>query len=100
MRVLIVHYTLYGHTHYLAEAIEEGAQEIEGAVVEMRRVPESLSSAEIERKREVSEFQKSFLTIPLCIKDYAMELGIQFQKREKTCGRQGLYLLYYVAERF
>jgi len=60
---------LYGHTHFLAEAIEEGVQEIEGAVVEMRRVPESLSSAAIELKREVSEFKKSFLTIPLCIKD-------------------------------
>ncbi len=69
MRVLIVHYTLYGHIHFLAEAIEKGAQEIEGAVVEMRRVPESLSSAEIERKRGAREFQKSFETIPLCTMD-------------------------------
>jgi NAD(P)H dehydrogenase (quinone) len=69
MRVLIAHYTLYGHTHFLAEAIEKGALEIENAVVEMRRVPEVLSSEEIKRKRGAREFQKSFMTIPLCTMD-------------------------------
>ncbi|MDD1753167.1 MAG: NAD(P)H:quinone oxidoreductase, partial [Methanotrichaceae archaeon] len=60
MNILIVHYSLFGHTHFLAEAVEKGAQEIENAVVEMRRVPESLSLAEIERKG-AGEFQKSFM---------------------------------------
>ena len=65
MNILIVHYSLFGHTHFLAEAIEIGAREIENAVVEMRRVPEYLSLGEIERKG-AGEFQKSFMTIPLC----------------------------------
>ena len=68
MRVLIVHYTLSGHTHFLAEAIEKGAQEVEDAIVEMRRVPESLSQEEIER-RGAGKFQRSFMTIPVCTMD-------------------------------
>ncbi len=65
MKVLIVHYTLFGHTHFLAEAIEKGAAEVEGADIEMKRIPETLSWEEIERKGADS-FQKSFFNIPLC----------------------------------
>jgi hypothetical protein len=36
MKALIVHYSLFGHTHFLAEAIEKGASGIEGTIVEMR----------------------------------------------------------------
>ncbi len=43
MKVLIVHYSLFGHTHFLAAAIEKGAAEVEGAFVEMKRVSETLS---------------------------------------------------------
>lgn len=65
MKVLIVHYTLFGHTHFLAEAIEEGAGEVAGAVVQMRRAPEILSWEDIEKKG-AAEFQRSFRTIPVC----------------------------------
>ncbi|MFB3766227.1 MAG: NAD(P)H:quinone oxidoreductase [Methanotrichaceae archaeon] len=65
MKVLIVHYTLFGHTHFLAEAIEDGAGEVAGTVVEMRRVPETMSWEEIEHSGAV-KFQKSFTTIPIC----------------------------------
>jgi NAD(P)H dehydrogenase (quinone) len=68
MRVLIVHYPLSGHTHFLAEAIEKGAREVKNSIVDMRRVPELLSQEEIERRR-VDEFQRSFMTIPLCTMD-------------------------------
>ena len=40
MKVLIVYYSLYGHVHRMAEAVAEGAKDVEGAEVEMRRVPE------------------------------------------------------------
>lgn len=65
MNVLIIHYSLFGHTHFLAEAVEKGAAEVEGAVIEMRRVPETLSWEEIER-RGAGRFQRSFVNIPLC----------------------------------
>jgi NAD(P)H dehydrogenase (quinone) len=68
MRVLIVHYSLSGHTHFLAEAIEKGAREVKNSIVDMRRVPELLSQEEIERRR-ADEFQRSFMTIPLCTMD-------------------------------
>ncbi len=48
MKILIVYYSMYGHVHRLAEAVAEGAKEVEGAEVEMRRVPETLSFKEFE----------------------------------------------------
>lgn len=37
MKVLIVYYSAYGHIHRMAEAVAEGAREVKGAQVEMRR---------------------------------------------------------------
>jgi NAD(P)H dehydrogenase (quinone) len=68
MRILIVYYSMYGHVHRLAEAVAEGAKEIEGAEVEMRRVPETLST-EILVKMGASEAQKSFAHVPICTVD-------------------------------
>ena len=48
MKILIVYYSMYGHVHRLAEAVAEGAKEVEGAEVEMYRVPETLSDKEFE----------------------------------------------------
>lgn len=68
MRILIVYYSMYGHVHRLAEAVAEGAKEIEGAEVEMRRVPETLST-EILVKMGALEAQKSFAHVPICTVD-------------------------------
>ena len=68
MRILIVYYSMYGHVHRLAEAVAEGAKEIEGAGVEMRRVPETLST-EILVKMGALEAQKSFAHVPICAVD-------------------------------
>ncbi len=65
MKALIIHYTLFGHTHFLTEAIEKGAAGVEGTVVEMRRVPEILCWEEIECRGAV-RFQESFQKIPVC----------------------------------
>ena len=43
MKVLIVYYSMYGHIHKMAEAVAEGAREIDGTEVVLRRVPETLS---------------------------------------------------------
>ncbi len=68
MRILIVYYSMYGHVHRLAEAVAEGAKEIEGAEVEMRRVPETLST-EILVKMGALEAQKSLAHVPICTVD-------------------------------
>jgi NAD(P)H dehydrogenase (quinone) len=68
MRILIVYYSMYGHVHRLAEAVAEGAKEIEGVEVEMRRVPETLST-EILVKMGALEAQKSFAHVPICTVD-------------------------------
>lgn len=65
MKVLVVFYSMYGHIYRMAEAITEGAREVEGAEVVMRRVPETLSP-EILTRMGASEAQKAFAHIPVC----------------------------------
>jgi NAD(P)H dehydrogenase (quinone) len=65
MKVLIVYYSMYGHVHRLAEGMAEGAREVTGAEVEMRRVPETLSE-EVLKKMGAFEAQKAFAHIPVC----------------------------------
>ncbi|MCL2640689.1 MAG: NAD(P)H:quinone oxidoreductase, partial [Phycisphaerales bacterium] len=40
MKILIVYYTMYGHTLQLARAIEHGAKSVTGSSVKLRRVAE------------------------------------------------------------
>lgn len=42
MKVLVVYYSMYGHIYRMAEAVAEGAREVPGAEVRVRRVPETL----------------------------------------------------------
>jgi NAD(P)H dehydrogenase (quinone) len=65
MKVLVVYYSLYGHIHRMAEAIAEGAKEVEGVEVEMRRVPETLPGEVIE-KMGAGEAQKAIAHVPIC----------------------------------
>ena len=68
MKVLVVYYSMHGHVHRLAEAIAEGAKEVEGATVEMRRVPETLPK-EVLVKTGALEAQKAFSHVPICTVD-------------------------------
>lgn len=70
MRILVVYYSLYGHVLKLAEAAAQGAREVQGAEVVMRRVEEF---PDVEKEmgshphaKEAFERQKS---IPLCTLD-------------------------------
>ena len=65
MKVLIVFYSTYGHVYKMAEAIAEGAGEVGGAEVELRRVPETLPEDVLEKMGAV-EAQKAFAHIPVC----------------------------------
>jgi NAD(P)H dehydrogenase (quinone) len=68
MKVLVVFYSMYGHVYLMAEAIAEGAKEVRGVEVEMRRVPETLPQ-EVVSKMGALEAQKAFSHVPVCTVD-------------------------------
>lgn len=42
-KVLIIHYSMYGHIYRMAEAVAEGVRQVEGCEAILKRVPETLS---------------------------------------------------------
>jgi len=68
MKVLIVYYSTYGHIHKMAEAIAEGVKQVDGAEVILRRVPETLPQAVLEKMGAV-EAQQAISHIPVCTVD-------------------------------
>jgi NAD(P)H dehydrogenase (quinone) len=68
MKVLIVYYSLYGHVHRMAEAVADGAREVDGAEVELRRVPETLPE-DVLAKMGALEAQKSMAHVPVATVD-------------------------------
>jgi NAD(P)H dehydrogenase (quinone) len=68
MKVLVVFYSMYGHIGRMAEAVAEGAREVKGADVELRRVPETLTPEVLEKMGAV-EAQKALASIPVCTVD-------------------------------
>lgn len=64
MKVLVVFYSMYGHIYRMAQAVAEGAREVEGAEVELKQVPETLSE-DILKKMGALEPRKSFSHIPV-----------------------------------
>ena len=71
MKVLVIYYSMYGHVYRLAQAAAEGAQSVEGVEAVLRRVPETLSEAVLEKMGAV-EAQKRQAGVPVCTVD---ELG-------------------------
>jgi NAD(P)H dehydrogenase (quinone) len=65
MKLLVVYYSMYGHIHRMAEAVAEGAREVEGAEVGMKRVPETLSE-EVLRKMRALEAREALSHVPEC----------------------------------
>ncbi len=65
MKLLVVFYSLYGHVYKMAEAAAEGARQVEGVEVDLRRVPETLPEAVI-AKMGATEAQKGLAPIPVC----------------------------------
>ena len=65
MKVLVVFYSMYGHVYKMAEAVAQGAKEVKGAEVVLRRVPETLPQ-EVLQKMGAVEPQKAFAHVPVC----------------------------------
>ncbi|MCW5658772.1 MAG: NAD(P)H:quinone oxidoreductase [Burkholderiaceae bacterium] len=42
-KILVLYYSAYGHIEVMAQAVAEGAREVPGAVVTVKRVPETMS---------------------------------------------------------
>jgi NAD(P)H dehydrogenase (quinone) len=72
MKILIVFYSTYGHVYKMAQAIAEGAKTVEGAEVEIRRIPETLPK-EVLEKMGALKAQSAFSQIPECTVDELAE---------------------------
>lgn len=74
MKVAVVFYSLYGHVYQMAQAVVEGAGQVEGAQVDLRRVPETLPH-EVLEKMGALEAQEVMTDIPVCTVDLLDELA-------------------------
>jgi NAD(P)H dehydrogenase (quinone) len=63
-KVLVVYYSMYGHIHRMAQAIAEGAREVPGSAVTLRRVPETLPAGVLEAMG-ATEPQKAMAAVPV-----------------------------------
>lgn len=64
MNVKVVFYSMYGHIYRMAEAVAEGAREVEGAEVELLQVPE-LVPDEVLEKSGAKKARAAFAHIPV-----------------------------------
>ncbi len=67
-KVLIVHYSMYGHVFKMAEAVAEGVREVKGCEAVIKRVPETLPSEVLEKMGALAA-QKSMAHFPVATVD-------------------------------
>ena len=65
-RVLIVHYSMYGHTYKMAEAVAAGVHEVAGCEAVVKRVPETLPT-EVLGMMGALDAQQGMATIPIAM---------------------------------
>ncbi|MDO7873780.1 NAD(P)H:quinone oxidoreductase [Hymenobacter sp. ASUV-10] len=95
MKTLILFYSTYGHVYKLAEAIAEGAREVAGNEVVIKRVPETLP-AEVLAKMGATEAQKAFAQVPVAtpdeLADYDAIIFGTPTRYGNMCGQMQAYL--------
>ena len=64
MKIKIVFYSMYGHIYRMAEAVAEGARQVERAEVELLQVPELVPDVVLE-KSGAKKAQEAFAHIPV-----------------------------------
>lgn len=74
MKIAVVYYSMYGHVYRLAQAVAEGAGEVEGTEVDVMRVPETLPE-EVLAKMGALEAQQVQSEIPCCTVNQIDELA-------------------------
>lgn len=78
-RILILFYSLTGHTAKLAQFVAEGAKEIEGAQVSIKQVPELLTEKFFEEKPELKKMKQAFNEVPTAtLEDLTSSDGVAF----------------------
>jgi NAD(P)H dehydrogenase (quinone) len=68
MKIKVVFYSMYGHIYKMAEAVAEGAREVEGAEVELLQVPELVPDEALE-KSGAKKAREAFAHIPVAEPD-------------------------------
>ena len=63
MKIIVPFYSLYGHVYKMAKAVAEGAAEVKGAKVELRRIPETLPIEIIEKMSPIMNIYSFLLAI-------------------------------------
>jgi len=74
MKVLVLFYSTYGHIYRLAQAVVEGAKEVPGVEVVLKRVPETLS-ADVMKAMGATEAQKIFADVPVAVVEDLADAG-------------------------
>lgn len=64
-KILVVYYSLYGHTYRMAEAVAEGAREVEGVEVEVKTVPELIPDEVIRSNEGMKAAKELQQDVPL-----------------------------------
>jgi len=95
MKVLVVFYSMYGHVYRMAEAVAEGVRGVPGATAELRRVPETLPDAILE-KMGALEARKVFAHVPVAkVEDLASADALIFGTPTRfgnMCGQMRQFL--------
>ncbi|MGW8195760.1 MAG: NAD(P)H:quinone oxidoreductase [Desulforhopalus sp.] len=94
-RILVVYYSMYTHTHKMAEAIAEGIHRVSGCEALLKRVPETLSE-EILSAMGAMDAQKSMEHVPIAtVDDLTTADGIIFGTPTRfgnMCGQMRQFL--------
>ncbi|WOD38484.1 NAD(P)H:quinone oxidoreductase [Nodosilinea sp. E11] len=70
MKILVVYYSMYGHTLQLARAVAEGAGQVAGVEVDLRRVQEfDAVNAMIDQNDAARSLREQQQSIPVCTVD-------------------------------
>jgi len=65
MKLLVVYYSMYGHTYEMAKNVAAGAESVDGVQVEIKRVPETLSREILEGMGAVETLNRQ-KDVPVC----------------------------------
>lgn len=94
-RVLIVHYSMYGHVYRMAEAVAEGVRGVAGCEALIKRVPETLPD-EVLEKMGALEARKGIAHVPVAtVEDLAEADAIVFGTPTRfgnMCGQMRQFL--------